>query len=707
MDSVGRTVAVGIYQNSPKVFVDEKGRPQGFFIDLLEAVAQREGWSLGYRRCKWQRCLELLEQGDIQLMPDVAYSAERTRHFVFGEEVALSSWSAFYTLPDQPLYSLKELDGETVAVVRASIQFRALREQVAELGLHLGYREVDSMDEVFRLVTSGEVRAGLVNTYYGRRNAPRYGLQPSSVLVQPTLLYFAANPSSAGLLAVIDDYLRAWKQDRHSIYHQALARWLEPKPRLAPWILWLGAAALLAVGILLLLVLLFRTLLRRRTAQLERQQRHLDHLAYHDVLTGLPNRLLFFDRLEQSIRRAHRNGQGMALLFLDLDQFKQVNDTFGHALGDELLKQVAERLRRAVRESDTVARIGGDEFAIVMDAVNEPADVVAGVRHISALFREPFTVGAHSFTITFSIGVSLFPQDGEDGQTLLRNADTAMFRAKAAGRNTYRLYDETMTHETMARARLEAALREAVEREEVEVHYQPLVTLGDERLCGFEVLVRWHHAELGEVAPDRFLPVAEELGLISRLGKQVLQTACEQAAAWRKEGLDPGRLAVNLSSRQLNDPGLLRMVEGVLELSGCPPDALEFEVTENFVMHRPGLSVETMRGLCALGIDLAIDDFGTGYSSLAYLKLLPLARLKIDRSFVAGLPDDEDDRAITRAIIALGHALGLKVLAEGVETEAQKRFLLEAGCDEAQGFLFGQALPAEQATGLLHVQGAG
>ncbi len=701
----GQTVAVGVYRNSPKVFLDESGRPAGFFIDLLEEMARKEGWRLKYRPCEWVRCLELLEKGDLDLLPDVAYSAERARRFAFGKEVALSSWSVFYTRPDQPLYSIKALDDARVAVVRQSIQYQALRKKVEALGIHPRFLETDEMGEVLRLVRDGQARAGLVNTYFGWRNADRFGLKESSVLVRPSLLYIAASRRAAGasLLPVIDDYLRAWKQDRDSPYHAAMLRWLAPpeRSRLSRWLGW-GVVITLSVGLLLLsLALLFRFLLKQRTAELERKQRRLDHLAHHDPLTGLPNRLLFFDRLEHAIQRSRRQKKGGALLFLDLDQFKQINDTFGHALGDALLEQVSQRLRKAVRESDTVARIGGDEFAVIMEGLNEPADVIAGVQHLSAVFEEPFDLRGQRFTVTFSIGISLFPQDGKDAQTLLRNADTAMFRAKAAGRNSYQFYDQSMTQETVARAKLESALRKAVANETLEIRFQPVVILADGRLAGFEALLRWHDEELGQIAPERFLPVAEELGLMERLGAQMLTAICRQAVAWEEAGLRVERLAVNLSCRQLRDSGLLERVSRILEETGCPARVLEFEVRENFVMGRKELSIAAMERLRSMGIELAIDDFGTGCSSLSYLKSLPLSRLKIDRSFIAGLPNDENDPAIVRAVIALGKTLGLKVLAEGVETEAQRRFLTEAGCDEAQGFLFGLPLTAEEATVLL------
>ena len=699
----GRTVKVGIYQNDPKVFMDRRGRPAGFFVTLLEAMAKEAGWRLEYHRCHWAQCLQWLEEGRIDLLPDVAWSRARARKYRFGREVALSSWSVFYTPEGERLLSLKALDGKRVAVVKGSIQYQALERHAQGLGIHPRYLEVAAMADAFDAVRQGRADVALVNTWFGWRNAGRYRLRESLVHVEPTLLYIAASPRAEALLPVVDGYLLLWKQDRDSLYHRALETWLLPPDhrRWWPWLVWIALLALLLLVTVVLLVVLVRKLVRSKTAELQAKKDRLDHLAHHDPLTGLPNRLLFFDRLEQGIRQARRHGQSLALLFLDLDQFKQINDTAGHAVGDRLLQAVAQRLREAVRESDTIARIGGDEFAIIMDALADPADVVAGVRHVMEAFREPVVIPGHQFAITLSIGISLFPQDGEDAQTLLRNADTAMFRAKAEGRNTYQLYDREMTRETMERAVMEAALREAVAQEAFSIRFQPQVSLADGRLVGFEVLCRWYHPRLGQVSPDRFIPLAEEVGLMVELGEQVLRKACRQYRRWRQMGLEVGVLAVNLSGRQLRDPKLLERVEQVLACHHCPSSMLELEITEDFVMAQPDAAIDAMRRLRALGIELAIDDFGTGYSSLAYLKTLPVSKLKIDRSFIDGIPEDENDVAIARAVIALGKTLGLKVVAEGVETEAQAGFLRQAGCDEAQGHRYGRPLTAGEAEVLL------
>ncbi|HIE54326.1 MAG TPA: EAL domain-containing protein, partial [Chromatiaceae bacterium] len=531
-----------------------------------------------------------------------------------------------------------------------------MKHQVGELGIQPDYLAVAGMEEVFRRVRNGDAEVGLVNSWYGRQHAAQFDLRASQVVVRPSLLYIAASPAAASLLPIIDTYLAAWKQDAGSPYHQAMDRWLDipDEQQLSHWLAWALGVALFLMILTLFLGMMLRKMVRKRTAALEEKRAQLDHIAHHDPLTGLPNRLLFFDRLKQGIRQSRRSGKNLALLFLDLDQFKQINDTFGHAVGDQLLQEVAGRLRQATRETDTVARIGDDEFAVIMGSLDEPADVVVGIRHLHKVFADPFTAPGQQFAITLSIGVSIYPQDGGDAETLLRNADTAMFRAKDEGRNTYQLYDREMTRETVERARVETFLRAAVENGEIEVCYQPMVSLESGHLIGLEALARWHHADLGEVPPDRFIPLAEESGLMLHLGRQVLDKACAQVASWRAKGFDTGAVAVNLSGKQLGDPSLIEMVSHAIQRNGCEPQLLEFEVTEDFVMRRVDESVATMRRLRSIGIELAIDDFGTGYSSLAYLKMLPVSRLKIDRSFIAGIPSDEDDMAIVKAVIALG-----------------------------------------------------
>jgi diguanylate cyclase (GGDEF)-like protein/PAS domain S-box-containing protein len=434
---------------------------------------------------------------------------------------------------------------------------------------------------------------------------------------------------------------------------------------------------------------------------LQKKQRLLEHLAQHDALTGLPNRQLARDRLGQCISKAHRTGESAAVLFIDLDRFKQVNDSFGHANGDAVLQLTAKRLRDCVREEDTVARLGGDEFSVIMDSLGKLQHATVMAQKLLHRLQEPIRIAGHELYVTASVGISLYPQDGTDTESLLRNADAAMYKAKDEGRNTFQYYTEDMTEKAFERILMETHLRRALSQREFVLHYQPQINLKTGGVIGLEALVRWQHPDLGLVAPAEFIPLLEETGLILPLSEWVMTQACAQMAAWRREGLNPGRMAINLSGKQLQKQDLPATVGSVLERTGCRPDWVELEVTEGFVMREPAQSIAVLESLRGLGIALAIDDFGTGYSSLTYLKRLPIAKLKIDQSFVRHLPHDADDAAISRAVIALGNSLNLQVIAEGVETAEQRQFLNSVGCHEAQGNFFGPPASAREVTAFL------
>ena len=421
-------------------------------------------------------------------------------------------------------------------------------------------------------------------------------------------------------------------------------------------------------------------------------EERLNHLANHDPLTGLPNRNLLHDRLAHAIAR-RREGMA-AVLFLDLDRFKLINDSYGHDVGDELLKAVAARLSACLRGEDTVARLGGDEFVVLLEDLPgiDAAASIAG--KIAARLAEPLSVGGRELPLAASIGIALYPRDGRVPQDLLKNADTAMYRAKEAGRGGFCFFAGEMNMHALRRLTLENELRRALDGGELEVFYQPQVAMASGRLLGAEALVRWRHPLKGLVAPADFIPVAEETGLIVALGEQVLRAACRQIADWQRRGLTPLTVAVNLSPRQFRQADLVATIAGILAETGADPARLELEITESAAMQNADEAVAALRRLRAMGVGLAIDDFGTGYSSLSYLKRFPIDKLKIDRSFVQGVPDDGDDTAIVQAIAAMAGSLKLKLLAEGVESEAQRAFLESLGCAEAQGWLFGRALPA-------------
>ena len=445
-------------------------------------------------------------------------------------------------------------------------------------------------------------------------------------------------------------------------------------------------------------------LLRSMQYSIERKryQVQLEHQANYDALTGLPNRNLLHDHLRQAVY-SQRVPRSIAVVFMDLDHFKFVNDSLGHSTGDVLLKAMAERLRTVLREGDTVGRVGGDEFVLILNDQSNEEIIYRAMQRITAKVCEPITIDGKELYVSCSAGISIYPQDGRDVDTLLKNADAAMYRAKEHGRSNFQFYTSEMNERVNERLALENALRRALERNELALHYQQKVSLKSGQICGAEALVRWLHPEWGLVRPARFIPLAEETGLIVQIGEWVLREACRQTRAWIDAGLDPGVVSVNLSVRQFRQEGLVRTVSRILEETGLEPGQLEMELTESMVMGNVDAAIAVLQGLKQLGVTLSVDDFGTGYSSLSYLKDLPIDTLKIDRSFVRdiGKGEEADDGVLAQAIISLGHALHLKVIAEGVETDAQLRFLRRHGCDEVQGFYYGEPVAPEAHAKLL------
>jgi diguanylate cyclase (GGDEF)-like protein/PAS domain S-box-containing protein len=426
------------------------------------------------------------------------------------------------------------------------------------------------------------------------------------------------------------------------------------------------------------------------------------HRALHDPLTGLPNRVLFMDRLQQALERLRRRRSPTAILVLDIDRFQLVNDSLGHQIGDELLSAAAPRLKQAVRSSDTVARFGGDEFGILLEEIEGEREAVEMAQRIAGVFTRPFVLGGNEHFVTVSIGIAL-AMGGELAEDVIRNADAAMYRAKERGRARYELFDEGMRGRAMSRLRVENDLRRALERDELTLDYQPMVSCRDHSIVGVEALIRWEHPERGRIAPGDFIPVAEENGLIEPIGRWVLETACRQGARWYHQRPDavPISMSVNLSAVQVASRGLADTVDSALRASGLDPSCLTLEITESIMLGDTEGLTETLDALKAIGVRLMLDDFGTGYASLSYLTRLPIDALKVDRSFIDGLGTEPRDTAITEAIVAMSHALSLEVVGEGAETELQVAELGRLGCDYVQGFHFSRPLPAEAVTEML------
>jgi len=439
----------------------------------------------------------------------------------------------------------------------------------------------------------------------------------------------------------------------------------------------------------------------RYAIERKRSEQYINQLAYYDNLTTLPNRMLLQDRLRVALARARRNRLVLAVIFVDLDQFKMINDTLGHVVGDRVLQEVAERLKACVRDTDTVARPGGDEFTVLLPEVTQEKDVIMVAERILAALLPPFIISEHELYISASIGISRYPLDGEDAEALLKNADTAMYRAKEQGRNNYQFYSPAMNIKASERLALGNGLRRALERDELRLYFQPQISASTGEIVGVEALIRWQHPEWGLVSPAQFIPLAEETGLIVPIGEWVLRVACQHARSWQREGLAPLRVAVNVSYRQFDQNGLEETVMRVLHETGLDARCLELELTESDLMHNKESVISTLRFLRNQGVGITIDDFGSGYSSFKYLKYFPIDTLKIDQSLIRDVGSEPDDAAIVTAIIAMAHILRLKVVGEGVETLDQYTFLHDHGCDVIQGYYFSHPVPPEALRELL------
>ena len=452
------------------------------------------------------------------------------------------------------------------------------------------------------------------------------------------------------------------------------------------------------VLLLVLITMIAVGIAQRITAALASSREEAHHLALHDTLTGLPNRAFLAHRLTQALAEGRRNGTMLAMLCLDLDRFKQVNDTLGHPIGDALLRTVADRLRLCVRKCDTVVRLGGDEFAIIQAPLARAEDAAALAERIVKALSEPYELNGHQVVAGSSIGIALVPTDTDDPAHLLKMADLALYRAKKEGRGTFRMFEPGMDTKLQARRMLELDLRRAVMMQEFELHYQPIVDVLSGQVSALEALVRWRHPERGLVGPDEFIPLAEETGLIGPIGAWVLEQACADAAHWPSNT----RVAVNISAAQFKGSGLVPAVEHALAAAALTPERLELEITETALISDAKVTLGVLRELRALGIQIAMDDFGTGYSSLGYLRSFPFDKIKIDRCFIQDIETSADCKAIVRAVTGLSSNLGIVTTAEGVETPAQLEQLLAEGCDQVQGYLFSRPVPAKDVAGILH-----
>jgi len=817
-DATLRTVRVGVYENAPKLLLGEDGLPSGILGDVLMAVATRERWQVVSVPCEWSSCLDKLAQGQIDLMPDVAYTGQRAQEFDFHKTPALLSWSQLYKRNDVAITAITDLSGMRIAVVAGSIQAEYLQNLLNSFAIDAALVRVNSFEQGFEQVRQRNADAVASNRFYGDLQAAQFNLEPTAIVFQPVQLFYATSRgSNAELLLALDNYLSIWPSQSDSPYANALRRWMQPTPDFEiPRYLWWTLAGLLSA---LLLALALNAWLRRQVAQQtahvrageerlntilngvdaciyikdkalryqyansrvctlfglaceevigqtdnaffdavtaaklrlndlrviehgerveeEEINRSIDgkveqsylsvklplrdpqgriyalcgistditrrkqaeeavhQLAFYDPLTKLPNRRLLHERVQQLLASLPRAPQGAALMFMDVDNFKDINDSLGHDAGDQLLRQIAERMRECVRAQDTLARQGGDEFVMMLVSLSTQAGEAAQqaqqvAQKILARLRQAFQLGGQTCQCSVSIGVVLIDGPTNSREELFKQADLAMYQAKAAGRDTLRFFNPEMQNQVMARTTLEADLRWALAHDEFVLFYQPQVD-GQGVTLGFEALLRWQHPMRGLIQPTDFIGVAESCGLLLALGDWVLHTACVQLQAFSMQPAQRAwTIAVNVSAAQFRQPDFVARVQAILLQTGANAAHLELELTESQFVQNIKDVQSKMDALRDVSVRLSLDDFGTGYSSLTMLKHLPLNQLKIDQSFVRDMSFDAHNVSIIRAIVTLGESLELDVIAEGVENVAQRDALLALGCHHFQGYLFGR-----------------
>ena len=815
----------GVYENAPKVFTDKDGQPAGIFVDLMKAIAAEQNWQLRAVHCEWSKCLEMLEAGEIDWMPDVASSTDRLARFDFHQAPVLHSWSQMYARHGAKLDSLLDLKDKGVSVLRGSVQEEYLNELKQGLGVNFRILPVESIDLGFHMVAVGEADAVVSNHHYGDMKASEFSLVTTPIILQPAALFIAVN-KALGLqseLNAIDAQLQAWKARERSTYFKILSKWSGGNVpyRLPRALVWTLAGAAVVFLVLVLLSLLLKRQVDRVTADLrtsrdelntildsvgahvyikdselryqytnkptqelwgkslpdikglkddaffdadtarkisendrwvltngerlvteeinhlrqdagaqfflsvkiplrdpnghiyglcgistdltsnKQAREEIQALAYYDALTHLPNRRLLMDRLEHSLAVHKRNQRNGALIVINLDAFSLLNNTLGHEVGDRILKLIAQRLLGTLRSEDTISRASGDEFVVLLNDLSTNKDEAAEqtqavIQKVRQAMAQDYPVNHHRQTVSACIGVAFFTDGHKDADEIFRLADLALHQAKAEGPGSLRFFNHAMQLRAQNRALLENDMRTSLTRFDFFLEYQPQID-SHGQVLGAEALLRWRHPTRGLVAPVEFIEVAESSYLILPLGRWVLEQACAQIVRWAQDPtMAAWTLAVNVSSRQFQQEDFVEEVLAILDASKANAHRLELELTESILVSDMPLVEAKMRCLAERGVQFSLDDFGTGYSSLNYLKRLPLSKVKIDKSFIDELQTNAQSAAIVKSIVSLAQNLGMKVIAEGVETEGQVDALRALGHVEYQGFWFGKPMPATE-----------
>lgn len=704
-------IRVGVFPNPPVAFKDKQGKWRGISVDTLQAIADEKGWKLEFIGNSFSGLLKDFENNKIDIISMMAYSDKRAQKYTYSKNPLISNWGLIYSRPDSKISSLLDLEGKRVGVMKNNIHDRAFRKLAKKFGLNIKIVELENFRDVMKSVQSKEIDAGVANRLFGALNANKYHLVETGIIFNPINIHYSSlNPKNKVILDVIDQKLRDYKANKNSAYFTAIGLWLNQNSSTVSYrrLIWLAVGLLSIIIIMIGLTLLLKRQVAIRTNELQLEvderreaERMLDELAYYDSLTKLPNRISLLEYLKVAIARARRKKTKMAVLFIDIDRFKTVNDTLGHDAGDQLIVEIAKRLQTCLRDEDSIHRFGGDEFVAILQDVQDLSDINYVAKRMLNCLSKPVKINSTEIFSSVCIGVSLYPDDDDDIDNLLKFADAAMYHAKDQGGNNYQFYNQTLTQRVQQRLDLESRLRRALENEEFILHYQPIYNLKNKTPIGVEALIRWQDPEHGLIMPDNFIPLAEETGLIISIGDWVLEQACKQVVEWESQGFGQLLLAINISSIQFDYGKLYSSVISILEHTGLAAKQLELEITERMFLNITDNVKDTLDKLTHDGVNFSIDDFGTGYSSLSYLKQLPIDTLKIDRSFIMGIPEDKDDVQITATVVTMAHGLGMDVVAEGIETEEQLQYLNSLNCCRGQGYFLSKPQSSKNITQLL------
>jgi diguanylate cyclase (GGDEF)-like protein len=702
---------VGVFENPPVVSRSPTGEYQGIAIDVLREAARREGWSLRWVPAPWAAQLEALRRGDIDLLVGIAYSADRATQFRFTEHSLIGNWGIVYTRPPSTIDSPLDLAGKRLALMRDSIHTHAFERMLSSFSVTYTPVYVDSYRAVLEALQRGQADAGVVNRLFGLMNAAQYGVRQTGVVFNPIYIHYAAPMNAdAAALAALDRHLAELKADTDSVYHASVEHWLGAggTRRIPRW-LWAVTAAMAGLlGAVLAVVALLRRQMRSRNSELLRQsrvlqrevarrqriQRHLDRLVFTDGLTDLPNRAAFREKLRAALNAAEHGDGVLALLFIDLDRFKTINDSLGHGAGDTLIRTVAKRLADQLRDGDEIGRFGGDEFVVFLTGLHTAEDIEPVAHRLQQALAKGIQIHGNDIYVSASIGIARYPLDSDDIDGLLKDADAAMHAAKESGGNRIRFYSSQLTTRVMKRLSIESRLRRALENDELSLHYQPIIDLDRSVLVGCEALLRWDDPQRGAVTPGDFIPVVEDSGFIAPLGEWIIKRACAEIGSLTWPDSDQAKLYINVSPRQLEEPHLAACVEQAMTSAARPLNVV-LEITESLFLALTDEVQETLARLRAMGVRICIDDFGTGYSSLNSLQQLPIETLKIDRAFVSNLARGGSDRTIASTIIAMAQQLDLEVVAEGIEDTDQLHYLQRHRGLLGQGFLIARPMPLD------------